>query len=132
MAVIACRVALAIGVVLVAASANAGMVCRGSVMTGFEREAQIAALALPAPTVEPAALRVYAAHTAHGYYYESNYVRPGQHSNTKIVSDTPMSPRQVVLNVMFVSNAEVAANDAATQIALAALDAATTQLASID
>jgi hypothetical protein len=114
-----------------AASANAGMVCRGSVVTGFERQAQIAAATLGAPTSDPAALRVYATKTAQGYYYESNFVRPGQRSPTKIVSDVPMTPRQVVNNIMFVSQAEVATNTAATQIALAASND-TVQLASND
>ncbi len=124
-------IAIALVAFSAAASADAGMVCRGSVITGFEREARIAAATLGAPTSNPAALRVYSTHTTHGYYYESNFVRPGQQMPTKIVSDVPMTPRQVVNNIMFVSQAEVAANAAATEIALAASDA-TVQLASID
>lgn len=126
------RYSIAVVLALSAAgSASAGMVCRGSVVTGFEREAQIAAATLGALTSDPAALRVYAAQTPRGYYYESNFVRPGQQGMTKIVSDVPMTPRQVVLNVMFVSQAEVAANIAATEIALRASTDAV-QLASND
>ncbi|MGI4879700.1 MAG: hypothetical protein ACRYG4_19665 [Janthinobacterium lividum] len=124
-------IALALVALSAATSASAGMVCRGSVVTGFEREAQIAAATLGAATSDPAALRVYSAQTARGYYYESNFVRPGQRGLTKIVSDVPMTPRQVVLNVMFVSQAEVAANAAATEIALRA-STDTVQLASND
>lgn len=127
------RTAAAILVAVVAAvPAAAGMVCRGSEINGFEREARIAAATLGAPTSDPAALRVYAAHNTTGYYYESNFVRPGQQSPTKIVSATPLTPRQVVVNVMYVSLAEVAANTDATELALAAIDRGTTQLASID
>ncbi|QYE34087.1 MULTISPECIES: hypothetical protein [Sphingosinicellaceae] len=124
-------IAIALVAFSAAASANAGMVCRGSVVTGFEREARIAAATLGATTSNPAALRIYSTHTTRGYYYESNFVRPGQQSPTKIVSDVPMTPRQVVNNVMFVSQAEVAANTAATQIALAASND-TVQFASLD
>lgn len=124
--------AVVLAAIFLAGSANAGTVCRGSVVTGFEREAQIAAAVLGAPTSDPAALRVYSARNERGYYYESNFVRPGQHAPTKIVSDVPMTPRQVVNNVMFVSLAEVAANTAATALALNAVDTVTVQFASIE
>ena len=125
------RVAL-LGLALTAASADAGIVCRSAVMIGFEAQAKAAAAVLGDATNDPASLRIYSQRTRQAYFYASNFVRPGQRDFTKIVSDTPLTPRQVVLNVMYVFPAEVAANAAATELALASVGVATVRLASIE
>lgn len=122
---------VAIAAIVAATSATAGTVCHGSVITGFERQAEIAALTLGAPTSDPAAMRVYTEATPRAWYYQSNFVRPGQRHAAKIVSEVPLTPRQIVQNMMFVSRAEIDANTTATALAMRAL-APAVQFASIE
>ena len=84
----------------------AGIVCRSQNFVGLEATARLASIAVGPLTSDGAAIRLYAEHTSLGFYYHSNFHRDGVNYGTKVLSETPMTVREIVENLLYTSRSE--------------------------
>ncbi len=92
--------ALVCASLLLPAAAMAGSVCRTIGFVGFEAEAGRAAETLGAPTRNISEIAVYIEETQGVFYYQTNYISPGERYPAKIVISTELPLRDALINLV--------------------------------
>lgn len=113
------RLVILSAVILSAGSAAAGTVCRSVGFAGLEDVSRRAALAVGPLTTDTMAIRFYSERTQLGYYYQSNYSGRGSQYGVKILSETALTDREVVENLLYMTRDEADSEAVATELIVA-------------
>lgn len=108
------RLGLFASILIGAAGANAGTICRSTGFVGYQAQARRAVAVVGPETTDLAQARVYFEPVGRGYYYQTNYVEPGAAYPAKLLSEVVLPTATVLANLLYPTPEEARRNVAVT------------------